>query len=244
MISGWNSRYNEILREFKYNKQKDIESAALLESTIKNQKQLKKINQLINNQTVLVIGSGPSLSYALPKLKKFKKTVKIVADSALKAVVDNGIKPDVVVTDLDGDEKILKNIGKTDTIFVVHAHGDNISKLGFVENFKNCIGSTQTKPFGKIQNFGGFTDGDRAVFLASFFNAQKIILFGMDFGKRIGKFSNTKPSERKTKLKKLKVGKFLLEWLSTKTKSELFTTSQPLSGFKKIPYKNLDIIIT
>ncbi len=66
----------------------------------------------------------------------------------------------------------------------------------------------------------------------------------MDFGKRIGKFSNTKPSERKTKLKKLKVGKFLLEWLSTKTKSELFTTSQPLSGFKKIPYKNLDIIIT
>ena len=244
MISGWNSRYNEILREFKYNKRRDMESAILLESMIKNQNQIKKINRLIDNKIVTVIGSGPSLSYAIPRLKQMKKTVTIVADSALKPVVESGIKPDIVVTDLDGDERILKKVGKTNTIFVVHAHGDNISKLDFVGNFKNYLGSTQVKPFGKIQNFGGFTDGDRAVFLASYFNAKKIILFGMDFGNRIGKFSNTKPSERKFKLKKLRKGKFLLEWLSAKTKSELFTTSQPLSGFKKIPYRNLDIIIT
>ena len=244
VISGWNSRYNEILKEFKYSKRKDMESSILLESMMKNQDQIKKIKKLINNQIVVVIGSGPSLSYAIPKLKEIKKTVTIVADSALKPIVESGIKPDIVVTDLDGDEKILKKIGKTNAIFVVHAHGDNILKLSFVENFKNCLGSTQAKPFGKIQNFGGFTDGDRAVFLASYFNAKKIILFGMDFGNRIGKFSNTKQSERKTKLKKLRKGESLLEWLSTKTKSELFTTSQSLSGFKKIPYKNLDIIIT
>ena len=90
MISGWNSRYNEILKEFKYNKQKDTDSAVLLESIIKNPNQIKKINQLIKNQTILVIGSGPSLSYALPKLKKLKKTIKIVADSALKPIVENG----------------------------------------------------------------------------------------------------------------------------------------------------------
>jgi uncharacterized Rossmann fold enzyme len=66
----------------------------------------------------------------------------------------------------------------------------------------------------------------------------------MDFGKRIGKFSNTKTSEKSIKLKKLKKGKFLLEWLATKTKSELFTTSSPIVGFKKIPYQYLDIIIT
>ena len=65
----------------------------------------------------------------------------------------------------------------------------------------------------------------------------------MDFGNRIGKFSNTKKSERKIKLMKLKKGKLLLEWLSTKTKSELFTTSK-IKGFEKIPYKSLDIIIT
>jgi len=113
-----------------------------------------------------------------------------------------------------------------------------------IGNFKNCIGTTQTKPIGKLQNFGGFTDGDRAVFLANYFMAKKIILFGMDFGKRIGKFSNTKPSERTIKLKKLRKGKFLLEWLAIKSKSELFTTSSPIVGFKKIPYQNLDSIIT
>jgi uncharacterized Rossmann fold enzyme len=66
----------------------------------------------------------------------------------------------------------------------------------------------------------------------------------MDFGKQIGKFSKTKKSERKMKIMKLKWGKSLLEWLSTFTKLELFTTSKSIKGFKKISYKELDIIIT
>ena len=61
----------------------------------------------------------------------------------------------------------------------------------------------------------------------------------MDFGDRIGKFSNTKKSERKIKLEKLKKGEYLLDWLSTITKSELFTTSKPIKGFKKISYKEI-----
>ncbi|MBT8173598.1 MAG: DUF115 domain-containing protein, partial [Nitrosopumilus sp.] len=142
------------------------------------------------------------------------------------------------------DENTLKKIAKTKSIFVVHAHGDNIEKLKLAKKFKNCIGTTQSNPFSKIQNFGGFTDGDRGVFLANHFKAKKIILFGMDFGNRIGKFSNTKKTERKTKLMKLKKGESLLEWLSTITKSELFTTSKSIKGFKKISYKELDIIIT
>jgi hypothetical protein len=43
---------------------------------------------------------------------------------------------------------------------------------------------------------------------------------------------------------KLNKGRSLLEWLSTITKSELFTTSKQIKGFKKISYKNVDIIIT
>jgi hypothetical protein len=46
------------------------------------------------------------------------------------------------------------------------------------------------------------------------------------------------------KLKKLEIGRDLLIWLSTITKSELFTTSKPIEGFRKISYKDLDIIIT
>ena len=244
MISGWEKRYFSILKELNYSEKKDKESALILDSILKKTDTIKKVRKLIEGKTIFVIGSGPSLSSAIPKLKKLEKSIKIAADSSLKPLVDNGIIPDIIVTDLDGNEDTIKKISKTKSIFVIHAHGDNIEKLQMVKKMKNCIGTTQTNPFNKVQNFGGFTDGDRGVFLASYFNAKKIILFGMDFGNQIGKFSNTKKSDRETKLKKLEIGRELLIWLSTITKSELFTTSKPIEGFRKIPYKDLDIIIT
>jgi len=244
MLLGWKKRYSDILKEFAYDEKSDRESAIILNSILKKSDINEKIMNLVKNKIVLVIGSGPSLSSAIPKLKNYKKSIKIAADSSIKPLVDNGIIPDIIITDLDGDENTLKKIAKTKSIFVVHAHGDNIEKLEFVKKIKNCLGTTQSIPFDKIHNFGGFTDGDRGVFLASHYNAKKIILFGMDFGDQIGKFSKTKKSEREIKLMKLKRGKSLLEWLSTITKSELFTTSKSIKGFKKISYKELDIIIT
>jgi len=197
MISGWKKRYLLILKELGYSQKKDRESAIILDSILKKTNTTEKILKLIEGKTVFVIGSGPSLSNAIPKLKKLKKSIKIAADSSLKPLVDNGIIPDIVVTDLDGDENTIKKIAKTKSIFIIHAHGDNIEKLELVKKIRNCIGTTQSNPFNKIQNFGGFTDGDRGVFLANYFGAKKIILFGMDFGNRIGKFSNTKNSDRK-----------------------------------------------
>jgi uncharacterized Rossmann fold enzyme len=244
MILGWEKRYFSILKKLNYSEKKDKESALILDSILKKTNTIEKIEKIIQGKTVFVIGSGPSLAIAIPKLKKLEKSIKIAADSSLKPLIDNGIFPDIVVTDLDGDEDAIKKISKTKSIFVVHAHGDNIEKLQMVKKIKNCIGTTQTNPFNKIQNFGGFTDGDRGVFLASHFDAKKIILFGMDFGNQIGKFSNTKISDRETKLKKLEIGRDLLIWLSTITKSELFTTSKPIEGFRKISYKEVDNIIT
>lgn len=244
VISGWNKKYSEIRKEFRYSEKQDKESAIILNSILGKNIPDKKIREKIAGKTVFVVGTGPSLSSAIPILKKFKKVVKIVADSAVKPLIENGINPDIVVTDLDGDEDSLIKVGKTDSVFVVHAHGDNISKLRLAENFKNCIGTTQTNPLKNIQNFGGFTDGDRAVFLASHFDAKKIILFGMDFGKRVGRYSQTKASEREIKLKKLRKAKLLLEWLSENTRSQLFTTSSEIRGFEKISHDELDIIIT
>ncbi len=176
-IIGWNTRYSEILKEFGYSKKQDLESAWLLDSILKKNVSVNKLKKIILGKSVFIIGAGPSLSSSIPTLKKFKKLPKIAADSAIDELLENKIRPDVIVTDLDGDEKSLKKVGKTNTIFVVHAHGDNITKLNLVENFKNCLGTTQTKPVGKLYNFGGFTDGDRCVFLANYFGAKKIILF-------------------------------------------------------------------
>jgi uncharacterized Rossmann fold enzyme len=126
---------------------------------------------------------------------------------------------------------------------VVHAHGDNLEKLYLAKNFKNCIGTTQAKPFGKIHNFGGFTDGDRCVFLANHFKAKKIILFGMDFGSTIGSFSKTRVANKDIKIRKLRHGKKLLEWLAQKSRSELYSTTT-VKGFAKIRFEDIDNIIT
>jgi hypothetical protein len=203
----------------------------------------KKIRDLIENKPVFVIGAGPSLPSCISILKKYKKITKIVADGATRAIIENDLKPDIVVTDLDGDIKSLKKAGRTNTVMVVHAHGDNSEKIHLVKNFKNCVGTTQTKPIGKVHNFGGFTDGDRCVFLASNFKAKKIILLGMDFGTKIGKYSKTRTINRSVKIAKLRHGKKLLEWLAQKSESDLYSTTK-INGFTKIKSQDIDNIIT
>ena len=242
-IVGWESKYREILKDFGYSRKKDIQSCKLLDSLLPKKTRIAEIKDLIEKKPVFVVGAGPSLPSSISILKKHKKITKIVADGATKAIIENGLKPDIVVTDLDGDIKSLKKAGRTNTIMLVHAHGDNSEKIHFVKNFKNCIGTTQTKPMGKIHNFGGFTDGDRCVFLANHFKAKKIILLGMDFGTRIGKYSKTRVISRTTKIKKLRRGKKLLEWLAQKSESKLYSTTK-IRGFTKINFQDIDNIIT
>ena len=241
-ITGWESKYRDILKDFGYSRNKDTQSAKLLNSLLQKKTPSIGIRDLIKDKPVFVIGAGPSLPSCISILKKHKKITKIVADGATKAIIENGLRPDIVVTDLDGDIKSLKKAGRTNTIIVVHAHGDNSERINLVKYFKNCIGTTQTKPIGKVNNFGGFTDGDRCVFLADNFKAKKIILLGMDFGTRIGKYSKNKVENRTTKIAKLRRGKKLLEWLAKKSKSDLYSTTK-IKGFTKINHQKIDAIV-
>ena len=242
-IVGWEKRYSEILKEFGFIKKSDLKSAKLLNSILKAKFPINKLRKKVLKQNVFVIGAGPSLTSCIPILKKYSNITKIVADGAAKALIENDILPDILVTDLDGEKESLIKIGKEKTIMVVHAHGDNLDKLEMVSQFKNCIGTTETKQFGKIHNFGGFTDGDRCVFLGNHFKAKRIILFGMDFGYKIGKYSKSKISNKNIKIKKLRRGKKLLEWLATKNSSELYTTSTSIKGFKKITFNELESLL-
>jgi len=242
-IVGWDSKYKKILKDFGYSRKEDTQSCKLLDSLLPKKTPIVKIRDLIENKPVFIVGAGPSLPSCISILKKYKKITKIVADGATRAIIENGLKPDIVVTDLDGDIKSLKKVGRTSTLMVVHAHGDNTDKIHLVKNFKNCVGTTQTKPIGKVHNFGGFTDGDRCVFLASNFKAKKIILLGMDFGNRIGKYSKTRVVDRSIKIAKLRHGKKLLEWLAQKSESDLYSTTK-INGFTKIKSQDIDNIIT
>ena len=64
----------------------------------------------------------------------------------------------------------------------------------------------------------------------------------MDFGTRIGKYSKTRVLNRTIKIKKLRRGKKLLEWLAQKSKSELYSTTK-IKGFTKLDIKSIDNII-
>ena len=241
-IVGWESKYREILKDFGYSRKDDSKSCKLLDSLLPKKTRVIQIKDLIENKPVFVVDAGPSLPSCISILKKYKKITKIVADGATKAIIENNLKPDIVVTDLDGDIKSLKKAGRTNTIMIVHAHGDNTEKIHLVKYFKNCIGTTQTKSVGKVHNFGGFTDGDRCVFLASHFKAKKIILLGMDFGTKIGKYSKTRVLNRTIKIKKLRRGKKLLEWLAKKSESQLYSTTK-IKGLTKTNLRDIDNII-
>ena len=106
---------------------------------------MDKLTNLIKEKTVVVIGSGPSLSRDINKIRNLSKLTKIAADSSTKILVENQIIPEIIVTDLDGDERYIKKISKNKSIFVVHAHGDNIEKIKIAKKFKHWIGTTQSK---------------------------------------------------------------------------------------------------
>ena len=242
-IKGWKTRYREIRGMFGYKESDDIASAKKLNSIIEKKFPSSNFKKKIFGKTVFVIGAGPSLDSAVVVMKKYENVTKIVADGAVQALIKHRIRPDILVTDLDGDIKSIKKIARTNIPIIVHAHGDNKEQLDIVNKFKNKTGTTQTEKFGRLENFGGFTDGDRCVFLAENFKAEKIILFGMDFGNTIGRYSKHVIKDRSLKLKKMVYGKKLLEWLATKSNSELYTTSKPIKGFKKIKLIDLDYVI-
>ena len=240
-IRGWKTQFKEIRKEFGYLEKDDLISARKLDSLLKRKNSKRQFQDMIQGKTVFIIGAGPSLTKSLKYIKKSKNVTKIVADGAVRALLEKNIKPNILVTDLDGDLKSIEKIGKTRIPIIVHAHGDNYEKLEIVKKLKNVVGSTQTRKIGKIENFGGFTDGDRCVFLAEYFNASKIVLIGMDFGQKIGKYSKHRIVDRKIKIKKLKFGKKIVEWIGTKSKADLFSTNR-IKGYKIIRMVDLECI--
>jgi uncharacterized Rossmann fold enzyme len=176
---------------------------------------LKGLTEIIRGRECIVFGAGPSLDPDLEKLERAGHLNKVLlaADGATSAVLRYR-NPDVVVTDLDGAVEDQLEVWRRGSWIVVHAHGGNLAQVRkFATGLRErAIGTTQVKPFGKLFNFGGFTDGDRAAFMAHEFGASKIYLAGMDLGTKIGRHSGDKDLARK--LIKLKICGGLLAWLA------------------------------
>lgn len=207
----WESYYKQILSDFGFEREEDERSASILSKILVGKKLSSQgeLKGLIQEKEVIVVGGGKNLEKELDK--DFSKNVVIAADGTTSLLLAKGIAPNIIVTDLDGniDDQISAN--KMGAIVAIHAHGDNIEQVKkWTPKFKEKIlGTVQCRPFNALYNFGGFTDGDRAVFLAHHFGAKSIQLLGFDF-KNVGE----KPScNKKTKLRKLGWAKKLIRSL-------------------------------
>ncbi|WP_298666767.1 6-hydroxymethylpterin diphosphokinase MptE-like protein [uncultured Methanofollis sp.] len=173
----WEPLYEEILDYFAFDRAGDEEAARLLASILPHD-DLAALEALCRGKTVTVCGNAPSLPREIGGIEG---TV-FAADAAADVLYARGIRPDAVFTDLDGATDALIEMNREGTVVVVHAHGDNIPLLRhWVLKLPGpLVGTTQAAPFGRIHNFGGFSDGDRAAFAAHALGAVCVSLVGFD----------------------------------------------------------------
>jgi uncharacterized Rossmann fold enzyme len=197
----WSPYYESILAEFGYDREGDEGSARCLGALVPSEHLCRPmcLAKRIKGR-VTVCAHGPSLESKLHLIDPHDTLIS--AGPATTVLYENGIRPDVLVTDLDGPIEADVRCNAMGTVAVLHAHGDNLDNiLELVPRFEGQVTpTTQSVPIPGVFNFGGFTDGDRAVCLARHFGAREVRLVGFDFEE-----PRLKPGQdREVKLRKLR----------------------------------------
>jgi uncharacterized Rossmann fold enzyme len=184
-FESWEPLYLAILEDFGFSRHRDVEAAELLRELLQGKENsLLAAEALLSGRRAVVCGNAPCLSRELEEIKsgQVEDAVFLAADGATAPLMEHGILPAIIVTDLDGPFPAILKANKLGSIVVVHAHGDNLDALKrYVPLLDRVMGTVQCQPSEGIYNFGGFTDGDRAVFLAKEMGAASIDLLGFDF---------------------------------------------------------------
>ena len=208
---------DEVRQAFGWSVEEDVESALQLHlllqhhqlwSLLHRENALQRVRkQLLDAQRVIIIGAGVEEN----ELTRFNQPgdVFVAADGAVGALPEYS-QLACIVSDLDGGD-YLDAAAKQGQTIVVHAHGDNMQQWE-----KTLASWEQFTPFPQIilshqvnqaipgmYNFGGFTDGDRALCftLSMGVDSENVELIGFSLD-RVGQWSGITVAE--TKLKKLK----------------------------------------
>lgn len=211
---------SEVREAFGWSEHDDTESAEQLLRTLeehalwslgKRELTLERLRQrLVNAERVVLLGAAVEPS----ELQRFNETkVAFVAADGAVGVLQSYERLACIVSDFDGAEHLDKAAEAGQTI-VAHAHGDNTSR------WKRMLTKWQehslppslvlshqvTKELPGMYNFGGFTDGDRALcFVLSMGVASKNIELVGFSTKEIGAWSaTTTPSLKLRKLEWMK----------------------------------------
>ena len=210
-FSDWAPAYDAVLDDFGYDRAGDEAARDELAALVRpfDPERLDFVGE-----TVAVAGGAATLADELAAVERADRVV--AASVAADTLGAAGIPVDVMVTDLDKNPETARELTHEGTVVAAHAHGDNRDAVReVVPTFDpaHTLGTTQAEPRGPVENFGGFTDGDRGAFLADEFGAERLVFPGWEFDD---------PTVKPAKARKLDWAERLLRWLELR-RDEAFT---------------------
>jgi 2-amino-4-hydroxy-6-hydroxymethyldihydropteridine diphosphokinase len=189
----WAQFMDAIRKDMGYTRAADEAAAHDLERILRTRKDaavLETATRLVAKDHVLVLGAADT---ALEDVRHASKShTLIAADGATSAAREARRVPDLITTDLDGNVEDQIWAAEHGALVIVHAHGDNRQAIAtWLPRFPagQVAGSCQVDAFGRLINPGGFTDGDRACFLARALGAATVTLLGFDLAGPPGRFT-------------------------------------------------------
>jgi len=201
----WEPVYGAILDDFGYDRAADERARDVLYGLLADRGTLDPRAIDVGGATVAVAGAGPSLESDLGAVQAADAV--FAASTATDRLLDRDVGVDCLVTDLDKHPETAVSLTREGVPVVVHAHGDNIGTVRETvprADTGAVVPTTQAAPRLPVRNFGGFTDGDRAAFLADHLGAARLTFPGWDFDD---------PSVGPEKARKLRWAERLLHWL-------------------------------
>lgn len=263
--ANWKVYYKDIIVKLRIDSETDYETTKILQHYFHDQKKqvqsrLRQLRELCR-ETCIVFGAGPSLPIDLANCLHadlLSSCTTIAADGATSEFIRRDIAPSIIVTDLDGDMNHIEAAARKGSILIIHAHGDNKEKINtWIPRLLKFhpIPTTQVEPTPPVANFGGFTDGDRAAFMAVECGCTTLALAGFDLGDVVGHVSKPDFSEdviaTPRKKAKLEIAAELLQVLwkhfSTDKKMSFFNLTAKaktfLEGYVPITPKELAQLI-
>jgi len=199
--SEWLPIYRKVIDDMGYSQNDDESSARLLKAVMCDHDLIDDDELGEHISEISTVYGGAYKGGSTPS-----GTV-IAAGASIPVLLSENIVPDIIVTDLDGDVGSQKKASRMGSVTVMHAHGDNTDAIR--EHARDFSGkvilTTQSRPDLVVYNFGGFTDGDRAVCIARHFRSS-VRLEGFD----LDHVAVKEGSDPETKMKKLQWAKRII----------------------------------
>lgn len=219
----WRPTYEAILLDFGFDRASDEAARDLLEGALAYHQpvDLDSLRAQVTGREAWIVGGAATaddMGLTPPTAPLF------VSDAAVPVALPEA-RPTAIVTDLDGDVAMQAVANAMGVPVFVHAHGDNAPALReHLPSLRGPLaGTTQAEPRGRVRNFGGFTDGDRACCLAVELGASSLALVGFDFDRPVPKPGG----DAETKRRKLAWARRIIDELGVPVRHVVSESIQP-----------------